>query len=140
MEICYLLNKNISNECVKKSTDSSITIESKNAYTSPKIDGEDFSFIRFYINFDKSSIEPNCNNIEVFLDFRPKGVVSNAGAVGMFIRVPIRTCTVNSGSSEEIVCYSDGDIPIYDNDIRIIVKNNKSVSHILRNITVIKNR
>lgn len=141
MNLTYLVNPKLDTSIVQiyKSTDPAITIAPGASYVSPSFEVGDYSFFRFYANFDANNIEKNITDIEFFIETKPKGVAFDATAVGIASLIPVKATQVLLGSLD-LVAHSDGDVPFFDNNFRIVVKNNKTVNHILRNITVFKTK
>lgn len=96
-----------------------------------RLSGDNHRFFRLQINFDESIPE----GLRFYYQDANKSELFEGRANGMFAEIPIikTNSILNSGN---IVVISDGDIPIYNQDFRVVISNTSNVDVTLRNMVV----
>lgn len=140
MNLSYILNKQ--SKIVRPISFKDIAVEvlPNEYYETPRIFADDFYFFRFQINLDMDVETEGVQggitqeNIEVYYQDANKSESFIGTANGMYVKVPFGiTGATALGSS---VIYSDGDIPIYNEDFIIRVKNKSDKPILVRNVTL----
>lgn len=141
MNLSYILNKQ--SEIVRPISFKDIAVEvlPNEYYETPRIFADDFYFFRFQINLDMDAETEGVQsgitqeNIEVYYQDTNKSEDFAGTANGMYVKVPFGITGATAFLRSSVI-YSDGDIPIYNEDFRIRVKNKSDKPILVRNVTL----
>lgn len=120
-----------------KYSDTSITIQPgpSNRYITDRIHAGASNYFRFQLNFNQEISE---EDIKIYYNGALKDDTFEGAATSSFFELPFKVYRATRANTSLRVAISDGDIPIFTPDFRMLIENNTAEDIVLRQVVIKK--